>query len=533
LSEVETTGSAFYGTHAYIYDAAGNLLYRGPAGATGELGLVYDRSATTPTHLAAIDQRVGGAWVQDVGLYVVNADGGVTARTKDSQLLTLWRNAEGWAQTVTDHATPRVATYHYDSSGQRSEKLVTGVFGVVLDARYYVDASFEVDTVNTTHEVHLFVGNRRVATSKRTGLGNTGGALTGSIASVTTYHSDQVGTNSVTTLSTSSAQTVSKTFLDPFGEKKSGTGTDPRYLFTDQERDAESGLDYFGARFYDAWAGRFIEQDPELVGAVAGVTFLRIEGDAGNVNGYAYTLNRPTVLIDPTGAFAFDPGLGGESFEVEGGGGGGWAAGEGFEDPLDESMKPLPRPDGGSRDPRGKGMPSSLPSVAQAATGSSNAERSQSPACIDCPGSVFAPPGNTDDPNSISPGEAMGLRGLPLIDDPEGLPLTREQLRAAEAACAADPGCAASMIAGPAALVAASPPGRAALEAGKAVARSPYARLNAAEALGNAARGHRHGKNFKPPGKPYGATPGAYVGYYGGYAAGFVQRLVNAADDVF
>jgi RHS repeat-associated protein len=302
LAEIESAGSAAYGTHGYSYDAAGNLLYRGPAGATGELGLVYDRSATTPTHLAAIDERVAGStWTPDVGLYTVNADGGVTARTKGSQLLTLWRNAEGWAQVVTDHAAPKTATYHYDPSGERSEKLVTGIFGVVLDARYYVDASFEVDTLNNTHEVHLFVGSRRVATSKRNGLGNT---ATASIASVTTYHGDQVGTNSVTVTSTAaSPQAVSRTYLDPFGEKKSGTGTEPRYLFTDQERDAESGLDYFGARFYDAWAGRFIEQDPELGGAAAGVTFEGISSDAGNLNGYAYVLGRPTTAVDPTGRF--------------------------------------------------------------------------------------------------------------------------------------------------------------------------------------------------------------------------------------
>jgi RHS repeat-associated protein len=139
-----------------------------------------------------------------------------------------------------------------------------------------------------------------VATAKRNGLGNT---ATASIASVTTYHSDQVGTNSVTTVSTASTQTVSKTFLDPFGEKKSSTGTEPRYLFTDQERDAESGLDYFGARFYDPWAGRFIEQDPELVGPGSGpgAVFDAIHDDGQYGNAYSYALNRPTAMIDPTG----------------------------------------------------------------------------------------------------------------------------------------------------------------------------------------------------------------------------------------
>jgi hypothetical protein len=43
----------------------------------------------------------------------VNADGGVTARTKDGAITTLWRNAEGSAQVVTNHATAQSATYTY------------------------------------------------------------------------------------------------------------------------------------------------------------------------------------------------------------------------------------------------------------------------------------------------------------------------------------------------------------------------------------------------------------------------------------
>jgi RHS repeat-associated protein len=77
----------------------------------------------------------------------------------------------------------------------------------------------------------------------------------------------------------------------------------PRHLFTDQERDAETGLDYFHARFYDPWVGRFLEQDPELGGASAGVTFDRLAGDASSLNAHAYVRNRPTGLVDPTGRF--------------------------------------------------------------------------------------------------------------------------------------------------------------------------------------------------------------------------------------
>jgi RHS repeat-associated protein len=37
--------------------------------------------------------------------------------------------------------------------------------------------------------------------------------------------------------------------------------TDNHYKFTGKERDAESGLDYFGARYYASSMGRFMSPD--------------------------------------------------------------------------------------------------------------------------------------------------------------------------------------------------------------------------------------------------------------------------------
>ena len=51
---------------------------------------------------------------------------------------------------------------------------------------------------------------------------------------------------------------------DPFGGiQKTWTSTyDPSLKFSGKERDAESGLDYFGARYYDKAQYRFISVDP-------------------------------------------------------------------------------------------------------------------------------------------------------------------------------------------------------------------------------------------------------------------------------
>jgi RHS repeat-associated protein len=65
------------------------------------------------------------------------------------------------------------------------------------------------------------------------------------------------------------------------------------YLFTGKERDAESGLDYFGARYYASSMGRFTSTDPNFESAR--------KADPQTWNRYTYGLNNPLRFIDPTG----------------------------------------------------------------------------------------------------------------------------------------------------------------------------------------------------------------------------------------
>ena len=122
--------------------------------------------------------------------------------------------------------------------------------------------------------------------------------LSASYSSARYYHSDHVGSNTLVTRSDGS--TVQESVLDPFGEllHQPLTSASNAYLFTDQERDGETGLDYFGARYYDPWVGRFMSVDPESLG---GITFSRQGWDTQNANVYSYVRNSPTVLTDPTG----------------------------------------------------------------------------------------------------------------------------------------------------------------------------------------------------------------------------------------
>ncbi|QHN03179.1 RHS repeat-associated core domain-containing protein [Granulicella sp. WH15] len=64
--------------------------------------------------------------------------------------------------------------------------------------------------------------------------------------------------------------------------------------FTGKERDTESGLDYFGARYYGSNMGRFSSPDP------SGLYYAN-PTNPQSFNLYSYGRNNPLINIDPTG----------------------------------------------------------------------------------------------------------------------------------------------------------------------------------------------------------------------------------------
>lgn len=112
-------------------------------------------------------------------------------------------------------------------------------------------------------------------------------------SATTYYHSNQVG-SSVLITAGNGWPVWQATFL-PFGEEYNPQLSDgEHYKFTGKERDSETGLDYFGARYYSDGFGRFITVDPLIA------TPLRIVNPQ-RWNLYAYAVNSPLVLVDPDG----------------------------------------------------------------------------------------------------------------------------------------------------------------------------------------------------------------------------------------
>jgi RHS repeat-associated protein len=90
----------------------------------------------------------------------------------------------------------------------------------------------------------------------------------------------------------------------PFGDALACSGGNlqapTEHHFTGKERDTESGNDYFGARYFGSSMGRFMSPDPLLN-----------SGRPDNPqtwNRYAYALNNPLKIVDPTGLYNLDDG---------------------------------------------------------------------------------------------------------------------------------------------------------------------------------------------------------------------------------
>ncbi|MCM1566931.1 MAG: RHS repeat-associated core domain-containing protein, partial [Dehalobacter sp.] len=112
-------------------------------------------------------------------------------------------------------------------------------------------------------------------------------------AGVVTYLlGDHLGSTSV--VFDDSTNGIQRQGYRPFGEKRYPTGPSPLptdYQYTGQRGFEEIGLQYYGARWYDGFLGRFTQAD----------TLIPEPGNPMAWDRYAYALNAPTIYTDPTG----------------------------------------------------------------------------------------------------------------------------------------------------------------------------------------------------------------------------------------
>ncbi|MFZ0320177.1 MAG: RHS repeat-associated core domain-containing protein [Candidatus Sulfotelmatobacter sp.] len=111
------------------------------------------------------------------------------------------------------------------------------------------------------------------------------------------YFSDQLGSASV--IASASGGVQEQYFYYPYGGMQSSVGSDPNhYKFNGKERDTESGLDNFGARFDSSSLGRFMT--PDWAAKPITVPYAKF-GDPQSLNLYSFVENSPINRIDPDG----------------------------------------------------------------------------------------------------------------------------------------------------------------------------------------------------------------------------------------
>ena len=103
------------------------------------------------------------------------------------------------------------------------------------------------------------------------------------------YHPDHLGSSSyITNLDGEVAQHIEYVpFGEVFIEERNNTWNTP-YLFNAKEFDEETGMYYYGARYYEPRLSLWMSTDP-------------LQEKYPNINTYCYTINNPIIFIDPDG----------------------------------------------------------------------------------------------------------------------------------------------------------------------------------------------------------------------------------------
>jgi len=166
---------------------------------------------------------------------------------------------------VTGGAT---ASFGYDGDGNR----ITATFGA--NTTVYIGDYYE--KTGATVKTYYHQGGQRVA--MRDGS--------------TRYWLlvDHLGSTALTT--NASGSKTGELRYKAYGANRYTYGTTPTtYHFTGQREDVSIGLYYYGARYYDPYAGRFIQPD----------TLVPNPKNPQDLNRYSYVRNNPLKYRDPTG----------------------------------------------------------------------------------------------------------------------------------------------------------------------------------------------------------------------------------------
>ena len=196
------------------------------------------------------------------------------------------REAERTREKAADASSPASRTDRFTDSSSGSAKMMSaspvGNFYI-----YSFDGKLlqVYDVYGHLLKDYIYMGDRLIAEYDHVG------------SRYLYYTPDQINTTRVVTDQVGNV--VYSAVHDPYGgiQQTLVSTFDPQIKFSGKERDAESQLDYFGARYYDRSQYRFISVD-----AVRNASLPLF--DAQYTNFYSFSRDNPISFFDPNGAFA-------------------------------------------------------------------------------------------------------------------------------------------------------------------------------------------------------------------------------------
>jgi RHS repeat-associated protein len=285
------------GSWTYVYDDM-NRLTSGAATSGPESGInlawTYDRYGNRWSQSAS----GGGSAVQTSFSFTGNnnrIDQYINNYDQDGNLL---KDANS---SYTYDAENRIATvngaenYIYDADGARVAKLSAGSISAVYILGAGGQQISEVDPGTGWAHSNVYSGAGRLLATYTPGTSTYSYNLT-----------DWLGTKRMQTNAAGNQGEVCTSL--PFGDSLNCTGgaDATEQHFTGKERDAESGLDYFGARYLESSFGRFVT--PDWAAAPISIPYARF-GNPQSLNLYAYLENNPNAGVDVDGHYGnFDVG---------------------------------------------------------------------------------------------------------------------------------------------------------------------------------------------------------------------------------
>jgi RHS repeat-associated protein len=310
IDETVTAAGVTVLDHGYRYDLLDQLLEVSDRAGGSSQAFGYERrrlvSATVPGFPAAayVYDNSGNLTAKDGVAYTMQAHFATTGVLRGEQVFVATADACGRTRS----RTARGVTFGFEYDGMSCLRRVSSGTGATLREMMSdflgrlireIDASGNVTIhVDPVYQVHRRAGGADTVTKYLLDDRGTAAAITTS-QGVSYFRRDFKASN--THAFGTAGTVIAEIAYGGFGERKvvSGAAFLPEY--EQRQWDAEIGLYNFGARYYDPMIGRFLTPDNQ-----PGSDDL-LQPDA--FNRFAFELNNPVNLVDPTGHAAWIAGL--------------------------------------------------------------------------------------------------------------------------------------------------------------------------------------------------------------------------------